>query len=217
MPFVFQMLSNPKLKIGIYPKSELNWILNLILPKMIKNPMEILDKLKSIISETELDRTVKWGIDVFTYQGQNIIGIAAFKSYVGIWFYNGVVLSDPAQVLVNAQEGKTKSQRQWRFHSIEEINRDLIVSYINEAIENAKKGLKPVIQKSKEIEFPPILCEALGSNEELNFCFEKLSPTKQKEYAAYISEAKREATQIARLEKIKPMIMQEIGLNDKYK
>ena len=32
-----------------------------------------------------------------------------------------------------------------------------------------------------------------------------------------ISEAKREATQIARLEKIKPMIMQGIGLNDKYK
>lgn len=184
---------------------------------MIKNPMEILDKLKSIISETELDRTVKWGIDVFTYQGQNIIGIAAFKSYVGIWFYNGVVLSDPAQVLVNAQEGKTKSQRQWRFHSIEEINRDLIVSYVKEAVENAKKGFKPVIQKSEEIEFPPILCEALSSNEELNFCFEKLSPSKQKEYASYISEAKREATQIARIEKIKPMIMQGIGLNDKYK
>jgi uncharacterized protein YdeI (YjbR/CyaY-like superfamily) len=184
---------------------------------MIKNPKEILEKLKSVISQTELVRTVKWGIDVYTYQGQNVLGIAAFKSYVGIWFYDGVSLSDPLQVLVNAQEGKTKSQRQWRFHDIEELNPELIVAYINEAIENAKKGLKPETQKSKEIEISTILSEALCSDEELNFCFEKLSPYKQKEYSAYIQEAKREATQLTRLEKIKPMIIQGIGLNDKYK
>lgn len=184
---------------------------------MIKNPKEILDKLKSIISQTELEKTIKWGIDVYTYEGQNIIGIAAFKSYVGIWFYNGVSLSDPFQVLVNAQEGNTKSQRQWRFHAIEEINPDLIISYIHEAVENAKKGLKPETQKSKEIEISYVLSEALCSDEELNFCFEKLSPYKQKEYSAYIQEAKREATQLTRLEKIKPLIMQGIGLNDKYK
>ncbi len=177
----------------------------------------IFEKLESILNETDLVKTIKWGIPVYTYNGKNLIGIAAFKSYVGIWFYNGVFLSDPLQVLVNAQEGKTKSQRQWRFHSIEDINPDLIVSYIHEAIENAKKGLKPVTQKSKEIEIPPILCEALASNEELIFCFEKLSEYKQKEYSSYIQEAKREATQIARLEKIKPMIMQGMGLNDKYK
>jgi uncharacterized protein YdeI (YjbR/CyaY-like superfamily) len=184
---------------------------------MIKNPKKIMDTLKSIIEQTELQHATKWGIDVYTYQGQNIIGIAAFKSYVGIWFYSGVHLSDPFHVLVNAQEGKTKSQRQWRFHDIDEIHPEIILSYINEAIENAKKGIKPVSQKRKETEIPPILCEALSSNEELSFCFEKLSPYKQKEYANYIHEAKREATQIARMEKIKPMIMQGIGLNDKYK
>jgi uncharacterized protein YdeI (YjbR/CyaY-like superfamily) len=184
---------------------------------MIKNPVEIMDTLKSIIDQTELQKTIKWGIDVYTYHGQNIIGIAAFKSYVGIWFYNGVSLSDPFHVLVNAQEGKTKSQRQWRFHEIEEINPHLIISYIHEAVENAKKGLKPVTQKSAEIEIPSILSEALASNEDLSFCFEKLSPYKQKEYATFIQEAKREATQIARLEKIKPLIIQGIGLNDKYK
>ena len=184
---------------------------------MIKNPKEILDKLISILAETELERTVKWGIDVFTFQGKNILGIAAFKSYVGIWFYNGIALSDPMKVLVNAQEGKTKSQRQWRFHAIEEINPELIISYIHEAVENEKKELKPLNQKSKVIEIHPILCEALCSNEELNFCFEKLSDYQKNEYSAYIQEAKREATQLSRLKKIKPMIMNGIGLNDKYK
>jgi uncharacterized protein YdeI (YjbR/CyaY-like superfamily) len=184
---------------------------------MIKNPKEIFDKLISILEETELERTVKWGIDVFTFQGKNILGIAAFKSYVGIWFYNGIALSDPMKVLVNAQEGKTKSQRQWRFHSIDEINPELIISYIHEAIENEKKGLKPIIQKTKEIEIPPILGKALASDKALNFCFEKLNSYQQKEYAAYIQDTKRESTQLNRLEKIKPMIMNGKGLNDKYK
>jgi uncharacterized protein YdeI (YjbR/CyaY-like superfamily) len=184
---------------------------------MIKNPNEILDALKTIVEKTDLEKSIKWGIDVYTYNGQNILGIAAFKSYVGIWFYNGIFLKDPFQVLVNIPEGKTKVLRQWRFQSLEEINPNMVLDYVLEAIENEKAGKKWVAEKSNGIEIPPILSEALASNEELIFCFEKLSPYKQKEYAGYIQEAKREATQLVRLEKIKPMIMQGIGLNDKYK
>ncbi|WP_236458895.1 MULTISPECIES: YdeI/OmpD-associated family protein [Flavobacterium] len=33
----------------------------------------------------------------------------------------------------------------------------------------------------------------------------------------YIETAKQEKTKLSRLEKIKPMIMKNIGLNDKYK
>jgi uncharacterized protein YdeI (YjbR/CyaY-like superfamily) len=51
----------------------------------------------------------------------------------------------------------------------------------------------------------------------LKTAFEKLTPGKQKEYIVYINEAKREATKLKRLEKIKPMILDGIGLNDKYK
>jgi uncharacterized protein YdeI (YjbR/CyaY-like superfamily) len=41
--------------------------------------------------------------------------------------------------------------------------------------------------------------------------------SKQREYADYIAEAKREETKTKRIEKIKPMILKNIGLNDKYK
>jgi uncharacterized protein YdeI (YjbR/CyaY-like superfamily) len=51
----------------------------------------------------------------------------------------------------------------------------------------------------------------------LKTSFAKLTPGKQKEYIIYINEAKQEATKLKRLEKIKPMILQGIGLNDKYK
>ncbi|WP_378173280.1 YdeI/OmpD-associated family protein [Aquimarina sp. SS2-1] len=47
--------------------------------------------------------------------------------------------------------------------------------------------------------------------------FGKLTPFKQKEYKEYIATAKREATRISRVEKIIPMILKGIGLNDTYR
>jgi uncharacterized protein YdeI (YjbR/CyaY-like superfamily) len=44
-----------------------------------------------------------------------------------------------------------------------------------------------------------------------------MTPGKQREYCEYISEAKRDATKLKRLEKIIPMIIEGVGLNDKYK
>jgi len=57
----------------------------------------------------------------------------------------------------------------------------------------------------------------LKKDKSLKANFEKLTPGKQKEYIVYINEAKQEATKLSRLGKIKPMILQGVGLNDKYK
>jgi uncharacterized protein YdeI (YjbR/CyaY-like superfamily) len=70
---------------------------------------------------------------VYTYNGKNIFGITGFKNHFAIWFYKGVDLKDNGKVLVNAQEGITKSLRQWRFTSKSEINEKLILEYIEEA------------------------------------------------------------------------------------
>jgi uncharacterized protein YdeI (YjbR/CyaY-like superfamily) len=64
---------------------------------------------------------------------------------------------------------------------------------------------------------PSELKEELEKNEELKKSFQQLTKGKQREYANYITEAKREATKHSRLEKIKPMIKNAMGLNDKYK
>jgi len=178
---------------------------------------EEIELIKSIVEKTELQHAIKWGIDVYTLNGQNIIGIAPFKSYIGIWFYNGVFMSDPLNVFVNAQEGKTKALRQWRFSSIEEINPDHIYTYLQEAISNEKGGKRLVPDRSAKFEIPEILAQAFKKDADLKDCFEKLSPGKQKEYAQHIQEPKREETKISRLEKIKPIILEGKGLNDKYK
>ncbi|PSL07259.1 YdeI/OmpD-associated family protein [Cecembia rubra] len=178
---------------------------------------EEISLLKSLAEQTELEHSIKWGIDVYTYKGKNVMGIAPFKNYVGIWFYNGVFMKDPKGVFINAQEGKTKSLRQWRFNSMEEIDEASVSAYIKEAIENEKAGIKLVPAKPGQFEMPEFLEKALESDALLKTAFDKLTPGKQKEYAEHIGGAKREQTQIERLAKVRPMILEGKGLNDKYK
>ena len=77
--------------------------------------------LRELFSSTIMVESIKWGMPVYTVNGKNVAGFSAFKSWVGIWFYQGVFLKDTAGVLLNAQEGVTKGLRQWRFSSSEEI------------------------------------------------------------------------------------------------
>lgn len=176
-----------------------------------------LELLRSIINKTDLEKTIKWGGEVYTINNSNILMIGAFKKYVSLWFFNGVFLKDTYKVLENAQQGKTKALRHWKFTSVSEMEENKIMEYIQEAIENEKKGLKWKAEKSDENEIPALLEEAFQNDQEFKTAFNALTPFKQKEYIEHITAAKRENTKISRLEKIKPMILQGEGLNDKYR
>lgn len=175
-----------------------------------------LDYLKSIINKTNLIETTKWGTSVYTYNNKNVIGIGGFKSYFGLWFFNGVFLKDEKKLLINANEGNTKSLRQMRFSSIKDINEKIILNYINEAIAIEVEGLKIKPQKKETISCEILEIE-LKTNNELKKAFDLFTPYKQREFMEYINEAKQEKTKLSRLEKIKPMILTNIGLNDKYR
>jgi uncharacterized protein YdeI (YjbR/CyaY-like superfamily) len=177
-----------------------------------------LEILKSIIAKTELVETTKWGGCVYVINNKNVVGVGGFKNYFALWFFNGVFLKDEKNLLVNVQEGVTKSLRQWRFTSKEEINESEIIAYLQEAIENEKQGkiIKPEKTKTTAI-IPAIFQKELNADPNLEEAFQKFSPYKQKEFLEYIETAKREETKLSRIEKIKPMILDNIGLNDKYR
>ncbi|MFV8369192.1 YdeI/OmpD-associated family protein [Flavobacterium sp. LB2R40] len=175
-----------------------------------------LELLKSIIATTELIQTTKWGGIVYVLNGKNVIGIGGFKNYFTIWFFNGVQLLDQKQVLVNAQEGVTKSLRQWRFSSQQEVDGEEVLHYIHEAIENEKQGKNCKPEKKAQI-FSELFQKELDLNPELATAFQKFSPYKQYEFLEYIETAKREATKHSRIDKIRPLIIQNVGLNDKYR
>lgn len=178
-----------------------------------------LQLLRKLISSTGLVETVKWGMPVYTLYNKNIVGFSAFKSWTGLWFYQGVFLRDPEGRLISAQEGTTKGLRQMRFSSLNEIeeSRDLILAYLKEAIQNQKEGKVIKTERNKSLEIPQELQEAFRRDPALKDAFHALSLTNKRDFAEHVGTAKREETRKQRLEKVIPMILKGIGLNDKYK
>lgn len=175
--------------------------------------------LRELILKTEAKECIKWGAPTYTINEKNIFGIGAFKNHVGIWFFQGALLKDDKNLLINAQDDKTKALRQMRFTSLKEIPEKDVLIYIEEAIQNQKDGktIAPRPKNTSPLEIPSELKEALDSTDGASIKFLELTKYKQKEYADHINSAKREATKIKRIEKIIPMICKGIGLNDKYR
>ncbi len=175
------------------------------------------ERMQQIIVQTPLKKEFKWGTDVYTFQGKNVVAWGGFKSFFSIWFYNGVFLEDKEKVLVTASEGKTKSLRQWRFTSDEDMDEKKILAYIDESIQTIKDGKELKPEKGIPKEVGGILKNALDEDNQLQSAFNSLTPGKRKEYIEYIDEAKQDKTKHARLQKITPLILEGKGLHDQYK
>src|SRR5690606_7299786 len=124
------------------------------------------------------------------YEGKNVISWGGFKNFFSVWFYNGVFLEDRDKVLINASEGKTKSLRQWRFTSVQEMDETKILAYISESIQAVKDGKEIKVQKPKYSNPEGLLKELLEQDPVSEAAFASLTPGRQKEYIDYIDEAK---------------------------
>lgn len=177
---------------------------------------EILRTLRRLALESGLVETVKWGHPAYTEGGSLVAGIAAFKAYAGIWFFQGALLGDAAGVLVNAQEGKTQAMRQWRFGPGDQIDETLVSVYLREARELALQGRKVVLNRDRPVYLPEELERAMEADPALRARFDGMSTSCRREYADYVGEAKRPETRVRRVEKVLPMIRAGGRLNEGY-
>ncbi|MEZ5895838.1 MAG: YdeI/OmpD-associated family protein [Parvularculaceae bacterium] len=173
--------------------------------------------LRRVLLASGLVEEIKWGAPCYTLNGANVIGVGAFKSYFGLWFYQGALLADKDKVLTNAQEGRTQAMRQWRMTSADEIRPAVLKRYISQAVKLAKSGAKVEKAPPKKLVMPAELKAALEKDAGAMAAFKALTPGRQRDYADHISAAKQAATRQRRLEKILPMIKAGVGLNDKYR
>lgn len=180
---------------------------------------EALMLLRGVFLEAGMVEHVKWGIPVYTHKGRNLTGMAVFKAYAGIWFYQGAFLSDPGKKLMNAQEGKTRALRQWRFSSPPEVweSLPLVLQYTREAMLNCDREMKIKPDRNQTFEIPEEMEQWLASDGQLKECFGKLSAARQREYAEYITTARQDKTRVSRMVKVFPLILNGSGLYDKYK
>jgi len=176
-----------------------------------------LRQLREVILLTNLEETIKWGAPTYTLKNKNVVSLGGFKNHYALWFFNGALLKKNTNLLVNAQEGKTKALRQIKFTKEDAIDSPILKAYIEEAIQLQQEGKSVLIQKNKDLIIPMELTQYFQKNPEMETSFLNLTKGKQREYADYIREAKRSSTKDKRLEKIKPMIINQVGLYDKYK
>ncbi len=179
---------------------------------------EVLVALTDIIHSTELVETIKWGMPTYMINKKNVITLGAFKNHVSLWFIQGVFLEDPYKKLVNAQEGRTKAMRHWRFTKIEDVEEAIVKAYIEEAIQNQKEGkeLKPSSspKAKKPLLIPPLLQTVFDENKEVKECFDLLKLTQKRNLCNFINQAKQLKTKERRIERIIPLILAGKGIYD---
>jgi uncharacterized protein YdeI (YjbR/CyaY-like superfamily) len=171
--------------------------------------------LRSIALDCGLSEEVKWGHPCYAFEKKNVVIISGLKDYCALSFFNGALLKDPKGILVRPGEN-TRAGRLVRFTSASEITRlkaDL-KSYILEAIELEKAGVKVDMTEGAELEMPEELEDQLDKSPVLREAFESLTPGRQRAYILHIAAAKQSKTREARIEKVKPRILDGKGLND---
>lgn len=162
----------------------------------------ILARIRHIIHSLGIDirEEWKWNAPNFSYRGL-ICMTWSFKKHVTLHFFQGALLSDPYKVLQESEGGNVQT-RFLKFFAEEDLNEEIIRAYVLEAAMLNEIGIKRSIQKKDrpEPEIPKALSTALSKNKSAKKCFEKLSASHRREHILYISGAKKEQTQIRRVE-----------------
>ena len=174
-----------------------------------------LTQLRKLILECGLTEDFKWMHPCYTYNGKNVVLIHGFNDYCAILFNKGALLSDANNILIQQTEN-TQSARQIRFTSLNEIEQQesIIKSYIFEAIEVEKIGLKVKKKKTSEFDFPKELKQIFETNPDFKTAFYKLTEGRQRGYLLHFAKPKQSKTKISRIEKNINRILDGYGLND---
>jgi uncharacterized protein YdeI (YjbR/CyaY-like superfamily) len=173
------------------------------------------NELRTIILESGLTEELKWGHPCYTLEKNNVVLIHEFKEYCALLFMKGALMKDEKDILVQQTEN-VQSARQIRFTSLQQIVKlkSVIKSYIKEAVEIEKAGLKVELKKTTEYKIPEEFKNELNENSELKTAFEALTPGRQRGYLLYFSSAKQSKTRETRVKKYIPHIINGKGLDD---
>ncbi|MFA6260957.1 MAG: DUF1801 domain-containing protein [Bacteroidia bacterium] len=174
-----------------------------------------LEHLRIIALDSGLTEELKWGVPCYTFQGNNVVLIHAFKDYCALLFFKGVLMKDKHGLLIQ-QTKHVQAARQIRFTGVKEILnlQPRVRAYIKEAIELEKSGVKVEFKKTTEFEMPEEFKIMLKEFPALKVAFEALTPGRQRAYLLFFAAPKQSKTRESRIEKNIQRILDGIGLDD---
>ena len=174
-----------------------------------------LAQLRLIVLDCGLTEELKWGCPCYTFQKNNVVLIHDFKEYCAFLFHKGALLNDADGILIQQTEN-VQAARQIRFTSLKQIveMENTLKTYIFEAIEVEKAGLKVVLKKTEAFKMPEEFETKLAENAALKTAFEALTQGRQRAYLLHFSAPKQAKTRESRVEKCMQQILDGKGLND---
>jgi uncharacterized protein YdeI (YjbR/CyaY-like superfamily) len=162
----------------------------------------ILTKVRSLFHKAcpEIEETMKWGFPHFEHKG--IVGsMAAFKRHACFGFWKGQLLSDPHNLFNGVGDTAMNAAK---ITDVAELPPDkILVEYIREAVALNEAGVKLPTPKKKPrkaiLEIPDDFLARLKKNKKALAAFQAFSPSHQREYVEWVTEAKQEATSQKRM------------------
>jgi uncharacterized protein YdeI (YjbR/CyaY-like superfamily) len=175
-----------------------------------------LEQLRMIILDCGLTEELKWGVPCYMFEQTNVVIMGELKDCCVLSFFKGALLNDTNGILDKPGE-HTQSARIVRFTNVKQIvgMMPILKTYIYEAIEVEKLGLKAHFEKNLE-PIPTELQRKLDGNPAFKAAFFALTPGRQRGYIIYFSAPKQSKTREARIEKCLQQILDGKGLIDDY-
>src|SRR5438046_4408625 len=182
------------------------------------------EKLRTILLDCGLTEELKWGCPCYThptgssgraFEKRNIVLIHGFKEYCALLFFKGALLNDANGILIQ-QTKNVQSARQVRFANLQDIVKmePILKTYIYEAIEVERAGLKVKLKKTSDFKIPGEFQKKLDKSFALKKAFGALTPGRQRAYIFYFSQARQSKTRESRVEKCMKQILNGKGLDD---
>ncbi len=174
----------------------------------------ILEFLRQLILETELQEERKWGVPTYTINGKNVVMLGVFKDSCVLSFIKGQFLPDPKGLLAlpgpNSREGRIL-----RFTQLNQAStlENEIRHFLQEAIQVERSGKRAAASSSRQL-LPEELLQKFAEHPGLETAFFALTPGRQRGYLIHFSGAKQSPTRLSRIEKCIPKIFSGKGMMD---
>jgi uncharacterized protein YdeI (YjbR/CyaY-like superfamily) len=175
---------------------------------------DILEFLRQLILETELQEERKWGVPTYTINGKNVVMLGVLKDSCVLSFIKGQLLTDPKGFLElpgpNSREGRIL--RFTQLNQATELEKE-IRHFLQEAIQVERSGKKAAPSSSPQV-LPDELLQKFAEHPGLEAAFFALTPGRQRGYLIHFSGAKQSPTRLSRIEKCIPKIFEGKGMMD---
>lgn len=167
--------------------------------------------MRRVLAGLAMKEECKWGKPTYTVDGKNIVIMQGFKGYFALGFFQGALLKDPKEMLV--QLGHTHAGRVMKFTSVKDITAKAatIKAYVREAIAVDRAGLRMKPKRTSDFPVPDELRERFRSDPLFKRAFKALTPGRQRSYLYYFAAAKQSATRTARIDKAMSAIFEGKG------